>query len=95
MGVGGWGGVGGFDNLPRGKVSPPLPQPLCMLSLLGNDQRDREKPGHLKFPIALQEDAGNNVSYLIPMNLVSRGGGGYLPRGKVSLPPQPSCIPFM
>ena len=84
-------GVGGCDNLPRGKVSTPPPQPSCMLSLLCNDQRDSEEPGQLKFPIALQEDAGNNVSYPVPMNIVSRGWGN-LPRGKVSLPPQPSCI---
>ena len=84
-------GVGGCDNLPRGKVSTPPPQPSCMLSLLCNDQRDSEEPGHLKFPIALQEDAGNNVSYLVPMNIVSRVRGNP-PRGKMSLPPQPSCI---
>ena len=82
-------GGGWVDNLPRGKVSPP--QPSCMLSLLCNDQRDSEEPGHLKFPIALQEDAGNNVSYLVPMNIVRRVGGNP-PRGKMSLPPQPSCI---
>ena len=73
--VDGGGGLGGMTIYP-GVKCPTLPQPLCMLSLLCNDQRDREEPGHLKFPIALQEDAGNNVSYLIPMNLVRRGGGG-------------------
>ena len=64
-----------------------------MLSFLCKDQRDWEEPGHLKFLNALQEDAGNNFSYLIPMNIVKRGEGGNLPRGKVSPPPQPSCMP--
>ena len=34
------------------------------------------EPGHLKFLNALQEDAGNNFSYLVPMNIVNGGGGG-------------------
>ena len=64
-----------------------------MLSFLCNDQRDLEEPCHLKFLNALQEDAGNNFSYLVPMNIVNSGGwGDNLPRGKVSPPPQPSCM---
>ena len=43
-----------------------------MLPFLCNDQRDWEEPGHLKFLNALQEDAGNNFSYLVPMNIVNR-----------------------
>ena len=43
---------------------------------------------HLKFLNALQEDAGNNFFYLVPMNIVNGGGGGgSLPQGKVSPPP--------
>ena len=70
-------------------VKCPYPQPSCMLSFLYNDQRDWEEPGHLKFLNALQEDIENNFSYLVPMNIASRGGGGgggNLPRGKVSSP---------
>ena len=57
------------DSLPWGKVSPPS-QPLCTLSFLCNDKRNWEEPGHLKFLNALQEDTGNNFSYLIPMHTV-------------------------
>ena len=69
-----------------------------MLSFLGNDQRDSEEPGHLKILNALQEDAGNNFSYLVPMNnekLFAASsiwcvcvGGDNLPPGKsVPIPP--------
>ena len=54
--------------------------------ILCNDQRDGEEPGHLKFLNALQEETGNNFSYLIPMNLVNLGEGGNLHLGKVSPP---------
>ena len=47
--------------------TPPPPQPSCMLSFLCNEQRDWEEPGHLKSLNALQEDAGNNFSYLAPI----------------------------
>ena len=84
---------GGGDNLPLGKVSPP-PQPSCMLSFLCNDQRDLEEPCHLKSLIALQEDAGNNFSYLVPKK-VNRGEGDNLPWGKVSPPLNPHvCFHF-
>ena len=73
-----WWCGGGGDNLPRGKVPPP-PQPSCKLSFLCNDKRDREEPGHLKFLNGLQEDAGNNSSYLVIMNIVNRGGGQSTP----------------
>ena len=70
-------------------------QPSCKLSFLCNDQRDSEESGHLKFLNALQEDVGNNFSYLVPMNIVNRygggGGGGTIYLGKVS-PPQTSCM---
>ena len=67
-------GEGAGDNLPQGKVShPPHPHSLCMISFLCNDQRDWEEPGHLKFLNALQEDAGNNFSYLVPINIVNSG----------------------
>ena len=66
---------GGGDNLPPGKVSPPS-QPSCMLSFLCNDKKDLEKPGHLKFLNALQEDTENNFSYLVPVNIGNGGGGG-------------------
>ena len=46
-----------------------------MLSFLCKDRRDWEEPGHLKFFIALQEDAGKNFSYLVPMNIVNSGEG--------------------
>ena len=65
------GGVGAI--YPGVKCTPPPPQPPCILSFLCNDQRDWEEPGHLKFLNALQEDTGNNFSYLVPMNM---GGGG-------------------
>ena len=65
------GGERGY-NLPRGKVFPP-PQLSCMLSFLCNNQRDCEEPGYLKLLNALQEDAGNNFSYLVPMNKVKEG----------------------
>ena len=55
-------------------------------SFLCDDQKEWEEPGHLKFLNALQEDAGNNFSYLVPVNIVSRGKGGNLPWGKVSPP---------
>ena len=70
-------------------MSPP-PQPSCMLSFSCNDKRDWEEPGHLKFLNVLQEDAGNNFFYLVPMNIVN--GKDNLPQGKVSPPPQPSCM---
>ena len=54
---------------------PPPPQPSCMFSLLCNDRTDCEGPGHLKFLNALQEDTGNNFSYLVPMNIVNGGWG--------------------
>ena len=57
-----------------------------MLSFLCNDQRDWQEPGHFKFLDALQEDAGNNFSYLIPMNIVNGGRGG-------DNPPPPSTSP--
>ena len=78
----------GGGNLSRGKVfPPPKKNPSCILSFLCNDQRDLEEPGHLKFLNALQEDAGNNFSYLVRMNIVSRGVGvDNLPRRKVSTP---------
>ena len=48
----------------------------------------------MKFLNALQEDAGNNFSYLVPMNIVS-GGGDNLPRGKVCPPLNPHvCFHF-
>ena len=62
------GGWGGDDSLPRGKVSP-TPSTLMYASFLYNDQRD------LKFLNALQEDTGNNFSYLVPMNIVNSGWG--------------------
>ena len=68
--------VGVGYNVPRGKVSPP-PSNLS-LSLLCNDQRDWEEPDHLKFLNALPEDAGNNFSYVVPINIVNN-----LPRGEV------------
>ena len=54
-----------------------------MIKGLCNDQRGLEEPGHLKFLNALQEDTGNNFSYLVPMNIVSGGVGGR--RGESSL----------
>ena len=52
----------------------------------------------MKFLNALQEDAGNNFSYLVLMNIVNGGGGGgdNLPRGKVSPHPLNShaCFHF-
>ena len=42
-----------------------------MLSFLCYDKRDSEEPSYLKFLNALQEDTGNNFSYLIPMNIVN------------------------
>ena len=73
-----------------------------MLSFLCSDQRDWEEPGHLKFLNALQEDTGNNFSYLIPMNIVyggggrergSAGGGDNLPR--VKYPHHPTSTPHV
>ena len=84
-------------HYPGVKCPPHPPQPSCMPSFLCDNQREWEEPGHLKFLNALQEDAWNNFSYLIPMNIVSvagvwgeRGvwmGGGDLPQGKVFPPP--------
>ena len=54
-------------------TSPKFDLYLC------NDQQDWEEPGHLKFLNALQEDAGNNFPYLVPMNHVNRGGGTIYP----------------
>ena len=84
-------GVVGQSTL---RLSVPAPQPLCMLSFLCNDQRD---PGHLKFLNALQDNAGKNFFYLVPMNIVNMGSGGgggdNLPWVKVPPPPpQPSCM---
>ena len=65
------------DTLPQGKVSPP-PSPLpscinvsCMPAFLCYGKSDWEEPGYLKFLKALQEDTGNNFSYLVPMNIVN------------------------
>ena len=35
------------------------------------DKKDYEKPGFFKFLKAIQEDTGNNFSYLVPMNIVN------------------------
>ena len=82
-----WGGGGIYPG-----VKCPPTQPSCILPFLCNDQRDWEEPGHLKFLNALHEDAGNSFSCLVPMNIVYRGRGGQSTPGKVSPPPQPSCI---
>ena len=73
---------GGRGIYPGVKCQPPPPQPSCILSFLCNDQRDLEEPGHLKFLIALQEDAGNNFC-LVPKKSQRAGGGAIYPRGKV------------
>ena len=59
------GGRGRGQSVYPGLKCPP-PSTSCMLSFVCNDQRDSEEPDHLKFLNALQEDAGNNVSYLVP-----------------------------
>ena len=41
----------------------------------------------MKFLNALQEDTGNNFSYLVPMKIVNSEGGDNLPLGKVAPPP--------
>ena len=46
----------------------------------------------MKFLNALQEDAGYNFSYLVPMNIVNGRGGGTIYPGVKCPPPQPSCI---
>ena len=62
-----------------------------MLSFLCKDQRDWKEPGHLKLLNALQEDAGNNFSYLVPMNVVNKGEGPIYPGVKCP-PPSTLCI---
>ena len=74
---------------------PPPPQPSCMLSFLCNDQKDWEEPGHLKFLNALQEDTGNNFSYLVPMNIVNLGVGGGQSTLGYSVPPPPPLNPHV
>ena len=92
----GGGGVGGGAIYPGVKCPTPPPQPSCMLSFLCDDQRDWEEPGHLTFLNALQEGAGNNFSYLVPMKIVNRGErGDSLPRGKVSPPPSTLLYAFI
>ena len=46
------------------------------------------RPGYLKFLKALQEDTGNNFSYLVPMDIsqyLPEVEGDNLPQGKVCL----------
>ena len=67
--------VGG--NLPWGKVSPPPLNPHDVYDVCFHFYVMIK--GHLKFLNALREDAGNNFSYLVPMNIVNGGGGQSTP----------------
>ena len=59
------------DSLPQGKdPRVKCPHPPTLNRHVCYDKREWEEPGYLKFLKALQEDTGNNFSYLIPMNSI-------------------------
>ena len=52
---------------PALPLHPPPPNKNLMYAF-SYDKRDWEEPGYLKFLKALQEDTGNNFSYLVPVD---------------------------